>query len=165
MRRVIGYRGEPPAAPVYQDLGPGSGSAANLSIAELITAWDRSGPWPQPKESNVNRYEADTFDGIKSLLRHSVENSVRMSRAADDARAEDYPLIDPEDLAAVPERARPALTAAAQRLRELTAGGDRIKADDQVRFEALTLVPSFPRTWRRAKLDPAALAQQITEAE
>ncbi len=165
MRRVIGYRGAPPAAPVYQDLGPGSGSAANLSIAELITAWDRSGPWPQPRESDMNNAESRTYKAIRSLLSDSVERSVRLSRSGDEARAEDYPLLSAEDLAAVPERVRPALTASCQKLRELAAGGNRLPADAAVGAEALSLLPSFPRSWSLPGLDPAALARQITEAE
>lgn len=111
----------------------------------------------------MNDTEAATFNEIRAVLAHSAENSVRLSRVADDARAADYPLLDAEDLAAVPERVRPAVTAAAQRLRELAASGNRIPVDDQVRHEALSLVPAFPRTWRRPKPDPAELAAKIAE--
>jgi hypothetical protein len=113
----------------------------------------------------VNDTESATYNEIRAVLAHSAENSVRLSRAADDARAEDYLLLDPADEQAVPERARPALRAAALRLRELAAGGNRIPVDEAVRSESLALVPRFPRTWRRPKLDPAELARQITEAE
>jgi len=109
----------------------------------------------------MNDAERATFNEIKTVLSHSVETSVRLSRADDDARAEDYPLLDSEDQAAVPGRALPAVKASCQRLRELAASGNRIHVDAALAGEALQLVPSFPRRWTLPRLDPAELAARV----
>lgn len=109
----------------------------------------------------MNNTESATFNDIKAVLNHSVETSVRMSRDGADANPDDFPLVDAGDSADIPPRVLPLVTGAAQRLRDLAAGGNRIPADAGVAPEALALLPQFPRGWSLPKIDSAALAAQI----
>jgi hypothetical protein len=104
-----------------------------------------------------------TYNAIRQVLTDSVEGSVRLARAGDEARAEDYPLVADEYLSAMPERARPAAKAAAQRLRDLCSDGDRTPADVAVANEALKLAEVLPRSFSLPRQDPAALAAKVLD--
>lgn len=166
---MIGYHWPDPILPgreVLDDLGPGSASGAVAPRAErhhlppsasfLVEMLE-----PATRGAAMNSTESRTLDSLRMVLGDSVERSVRMARASDEARAEDDPLADSTYLDSISERSRPAVCAAAQRLRSACADGDRIRADAGLSEEAIGLLHQLPRGWELPRLDPTELAARI----
>jgi len=114
----------------------------------------------------MNANEEKTFKAAKTILNDSVEVTLHMVRAKadpdyDERDAADFPLINAGYLAALPERARPAVRAAAGRLRAIAKDGNFGQARAKVAEEASALVDVLPRGWTLPAEDPAALAARI----